>query len=525
LAVLFGLEALAASVLFDGATLGRNGAWLTYGGASLARGVIGFAVIFATFAALRYQAELAPVAQEAGKAPIRRWLLALHFGAMILFGILSFGLYRQSLHGLPTELVSAAWLLAAAAAIVLAALAVLPWRLWKAIVHATGLLWTYALAAAVAASVATSFTRSLWGPASRVTFGLVRLFLRPFVTDMVVQPEALRLGTHRFTVVISDECSGLEGIGLLLVFAIVWLMLFRREVRFPHALALVPAGLVSLFLLNGLRIAALVLIGDAGARDIAIGGFHSQAGWIAFNSVAFGLCVAARHLPWISVDPARRDPPSEHAESRASNVAAYLVPFLCILAAGMISRATSGTFEWFYGLRFCAAVVALWVFRRVYSRLDWSFGWFALIAGAAIFGLWIALDRMSGTHATAMPPALAAAPVAERFAWIAVRLLAAVVTVPIAEELAFRGFLLRRFVAADFEAVSLRTFTWFSLIASSVLFGLMHGDRWLAGVAAGMVYGAVLLRRGKMGDAVAAHASTNLLLAAYVLIFNQWHLL
>ena len=34
-------------------------------------------------------------------------------------------------------------------------------------------------------------------------------------------------------------------------------------------------------------------IGNAGAPDIAAGGFHSQAGWIAFCSVAFGLSVAA----------------------------------------------------------------------------------------------------------------------------------------------------------------------------------------------------------------------------------------
>jgi len=322
-------------------------------------------------------------------------------------------------------------------------------------------------------------------------------------------------------VTIADQCSGLEGIGLLLAFAVVWLVLFRNEVRFPHALALIPAGLVCLFLLNAARIAGLVLIGDAGARDIAKGGFHSQAGWIAFNSVAFGLCVAARRLPWISLDPARRDASVEVH----TNAAAYLVPFLCILVAGMFSRAVSGSFEWLYGLRFGAALAALWIFRRVYSSLDWSFGWLAPAAGATVFALWIALDRFGGTHAvTALPSALAAASTSGRIAWIALRILAAVVTVPIAEELAFRGFLLRRFIAADFEAVSLHTFTWFSLGASSVLFGLMHGERWLAGTAAGMVYGAVLLRNGKIGNAVAAHAITNLLLAAYVLLFSQWQL-
>src|SRR5205085_8825089 len=165
--------------------------------------------------------------------------------------------------------------------------------------------------------------------------------------------------------------------------------------------------------------AVLVLIGDAGARDIAKGGFLSQAGWIAFNSVAFGLCVAARRLPWISLDPARRDASVE----LPTNAAAYLVPFLCILAAGMFSRAVSGGFEWLYGLRFCAALAALWIFRRVYSSLDWSFGWLAPAAGAAVFALWIALDRFGGTHAAmAMPAALGAASGWLRIAWIVLRI-------------------------------------------------------------------------------------------------------
>ena len=63
--------------------------------------------------------------------------------------------------------------------------------------------------------------------------------------------------------------------------------------------------------------------------------------------------------------------------------------------------------------------------------------------------------------------------------------LAATVTVPIAEELAFRGFLLRRFISPDFEAISFQTFSWFALLASSVIFGLLHGQRWIAGTLAG----------------------------------------
>jgi membrane protease YdiL (CAAX protease family) len=53
---------------------------------------------------------------------------------------------------------------------------------------------------------------------------------------------------------------------------------------------------------------------------------------------------------------------------------------------------------------------------------------------------------------------------------------------------------------------------------------MLHGRLWIAGALAGLIYAFALLRRGRIGDAVAAHATTNALLAAWVLCFNQWHL-
>jgi exosortase/archaeosortase family protein len=96
------------------------------------------------------------------------------------------------------------------------------------------------------------------------------------------------IGTPRFSVSVGAPCSGIEGLGLVLVFTIVWLWFFRRENRFPHALLLIPCALVCAFLLNVVRIATLILIGNAGAPEVAFVGFHSQAGWIAFTLVALG---------------------------------------------------------------------------------------------------------------------------------------------------------------------------------------------------------------------------------------------
>jgi CAAX prenyl protease-like protein len=97
-----------------------------------------------------------------------------------------------------------------------------------------------------------------------------------------------------------------------------------------------------------------------------------------------------------------------------------------------------------------------------------------------------------------------------------------VVTVPIAEELAFRGYLARRFISRKFDGVPFTGLTALSIVLSSAAFGLMHGQHWIVGTLAGLAFAGALRWRGRMGDAVVAHAVSNLLLAAWVLGTGDW---
>jgi exosortase E/protease (VPEID-CTERM system) len=523
LAAIFGAEAFVATLLLDGSARVPAGAWLTLvvhrQGALAARCGIGFATLFATFAYLRYGPQLTRLAKLATAEKIRIAYIAAHAVGIGAFGLLSMLVYNGSVSATMSNLASAGWLIAAAAAMVTAALAVLSLDWWHELWHATGRLWGYCAAAAIAAGSAYPMLRMLWGPTSRLTFQIVQWMARPFFGEMLIIPEKLQIGTHRFSVIIADECSGLEGIGLMLVFCLIWLVVFRDEIRFPRALLLLPVGIVVLFFLNSVRILALIVIGNVGAREIAARGFHSQAGWLAFNSVAFGLCVAARRLPWISIAPPAADKTRvEHHDSTT----ALLMPFLVILAAGMISRAMSGAFESWYALRFLAAGATIVSFRRRYTGMGWQPGWIAAGCGVMVLGFWVLVDRLAGTSSAAMPAALAKLTPSVRIAWIALRALSAIITVPIAEELAFRGYLIRRLMSPNFESLSLKSFTWISLAGSSLIFGFLHGGRWLAGTFAGLIYGWVLVRRGRIGDAILAHSITNAMLAILVIAFGQW---
>jgi len=150
----------------------------------------------------------------------------------------------------------------------------------------------------------------------------------------------------------------------------------------------------------------------------------------------------------------------------------------------------SGGFEWLYPLRFVAVIGVLWIYRAKYRAMDWKFGWFGIAMGVLVFALWMGCDSLlnktllNKTSDDAMPKALAAASTGARTTWIVFRALAATVTVPIAEELAFRGFAIRRFIAEDVDALPAASYTWIGLAASSIAFGVMHGNMWFAGILA-----------------------------------------
>ena len=202
----------------------------------------------------------------------------------------------------------------------------------------------------------------------------------------------------------------------MLAFTTAWLWFFRKEWRFPRALLLIPLGVAAIWLFNAVRVAALVVIGGAGAPDIAVQGFHSHAGWIMFNVAALGTCLTARRISWLSAS-STASLPAERSERNPT--AAYLMPFLAILAAGMIAGAASSGFEWAYALRVIAAAAALWYFRGTYRTLDWRVGWQAVALGGLVFLVWLGLEPLVGSPHTGEPAALAGASPMLRIGWLA----------------------------------------------------------------------------------------------------------
>lgn len=361
--------------------------------------------------------------------------------------------------------------------------------------------------------------KEFWEVLAKPTFDLVYFFLGWFFSELVYEPENLILGTSSFYVRISYACSGIEGISLISIFIALYLWLFRKTLRFPQVFILFPLGILFIWLSNAMRIALLVAIGTLISPDIALRGFHEQAGWVAFTLIAVAAIALSHKLHFFNVSKSNAT-----VQPDVSSLAtALLSPFLALMATRMITSATSSGFIALYPLQVAVVAITLFYFRKFYRGLGWQWSWYGPAIGVFIFAIWIFLEPDLDDNKNSIAWGLSNLSSPAAATWLFFRTAGSIVTVPLAEELAFRGYLIRKLIKNDFENAPLGQFTWFSFIASSILFGLMH-ERWLAGVVAGMAYALALYRRGHIGDAVIAHMTTNALIAIVVLSQHKWSL-
>jgi len=410
------------------------------------------------------------------------------------------------------------WVAAALATAVLWLGAFAPPGFWISLIRRERLAFGLAALAGVVAWLGGQLTQQLWETLAAATFWLARHILSLVIPSIVSLADEKILGTAAFQIQIAPECSGYEGISLVTVFLAVYLWWFRNEMRFPNAFMLFPLGILAIYVANALRLSALILVGTYYSPEVAVGGFHSQAGWIAFTAVALGVVAFARHMSFL-----RRGPAARSAEGAANPASALLVPFFCMTGAVMITAAFSAGFNILYPVPVVITLVALRHYRRAYAGLGWRGSWFAVFAGCVVFAVWILLEPDTAAKGQQLEERIAGLSSGVAIIWASFRVIGSVIVVPMAEELAFRGYLLRKLVSKDFAKVAVGHFSWFSFLFTSVLFGLLH-DRWVAGTVAGMIFALALYRRRQFADALLAHVTANALIAAYVLLFGQWGL-
>ena len=179
-----------------------------------------------------------------------------------------------------------------------------------------------------------------------------------------------------------------------------------------------------------------------------------------------------------------------------------------------------------------AAVLLIWL-REKYTKISWRFAWLGAIVGVIGVVQWVGMQLWLQRHVAWFTPdpnespfnpwqAINSQPAAVAF--IAFRWIAgATIVVPVMEELFWRDFLWRNIIApSDFKLAHVGEWSVQAFFAIAIVFSTVHGHWWLTAIVWALMIGGLLVYTKSLGACIVAHAVTNLLLGAYVLIYKDW---
>lgn len=518
LLLLFEVSQLDRVYVFEDAVAGLPSlAWHTFNDTMK---VIVYSMLFASVALgllvlARHRVLFAEWREQASHHTWGRWLAA----QFALFTVLMLTVSMVQSHQSQTPwFATLLWLAGAAIMALLATLALAPLRFWRTFITQAGGSIVIAGLAGLATYGAFALSENSWSQLAGATLYGAYALLRLYEPGAMMDIATRQLGAGGFVVSIQAPCSGYEGIGLVTVMLSVYIWAFRRDLRFPHVLALAPIGAAAIWLLNIVRIALLISIGAHVSPSVALDGFHAQAGWVMFLAVTLSLIVLAHKAP---IFRAANAPAVTRTRDPALRLtAALLTPFAVLMAARIGGAMLADQGRWLGVVLIAAPTAAIWCYRDAIRERLGKLTLEPIVVGLIVGALWIATQPAGmsalGWWLDAQGPAAAGT-------WLALRIFGFALIVPIAEELVFRGYLHSAFASRRFETAP-TSFAWLPFLATSLLFGALHG-RWLAGALAGAAFAFTLYRSKSLTGPIAAHIAANGLIAAFVLIAGRWELL
>jgi hypothetical protein len=513
LGVVVVVELVAISLLyqqgFDFTCRDAAPAWFCAFAGRIVPRVLGILAALVLFVIAR-RAALATLLAQPGS---RGTGLALNLAGFVLILLPWFGLSDASGSAAVTA-AALSWSLGGVLATVGVALYIAPLPAWTTLFRDHGVVLAVLLAVGLGLPELSDQLQPLWRieAVTEVTFAATLWLLGFFGYVVQAVPAQKLIGTEDFYVAVGPQCSGVEGFVLITVFLALYIGLFRRELRFPQVLLLFPLGLALSWAFNVLRISVLLMIGLEGHGELAIGAFHSHAGWLTFTMLSLLLILASRAVPWFmrrdgsvttaTLPPFFRDP-----------AVMRILPFIVFMASALLASTLSqspGELYLWRALAMAAGLALVWEGLRA---LPWRIDALSVGAGVAIAALWI----MTG-------PATADAPygtlTGTAFAiWLVARIIGTTLLVPVIEELFFRDYLISR-IAPSGRGVAMIV----AVAVSTAAFAALH-DRWIVAALAGLVFAALVWRSRNVTDAILAHATANGLIAVFALVTGAWQIL
>ena len=335
-------------------------------------------------------------------------------------------------------------------------------------------------------------------------------------------------GTDKFHVIISPDCSGYEGITLIVILLVSYSYHQRSILRFTRLFMLIPIAIIGMFFLNALRLVILIVIGHFYSADVALDGFHTVGGWFnLFIVLVLSLWALNRFSYFL------KDGNPQVKQCRKFSDIPFLLPLMALITGSLLTKAFTVDFQWLYPIPILMSSYFIYCFGKQFKEILIKPSFLSLFIGVVVFIIWVYLVPVDNAKNLDFLSNMQSVPISIALLWLLCRIFGASIVVPIAEELAFRGYLLPRieiWCESFFKRNTLLKFSLrqiyfisalLSLVITSVLFGVLHSDI-LAGSLAGFGFGVAFLVRRKLVDAIVAHALTNALLAMDVIYFGNW---
>jgi len=221
--------------------------------------------------------------------------------------------------------------------------------------------------------------------------------------------------------------------------------------------------------------------------------------------------------------------------ARGAPFAAFVLLTFCQGKFGEASR------YWFYFAKTIVGAWLIWQVRPLIAELKWKWSWEAAVVGVAVVVMWVGidgyyprLDRLLSQVGLAKaksetelaselwnPHTRFGQGSALAWMFIVTRVLGSSIVAPPLEEVFYRSLVYRYVVRPDFQSVPLGQFSWAPFLITAVVFGSAHQE-WLAGILCAFAYQGLVCRHKRLGEAITAHAITNLLLGLWVVWRGAW---
>ena len=210
---------------------------------------------------------------------------------------------------------------------------------------------------------------------------------------------------------------------------------------------------------------------------------------------------------------------------------AYVLPMALFMAFTWVGGKWPSLYPASYVAKVVLVTIALVALWRHYTKISWRYWWLGGIVGVIGIFQWVGMQLWLQRNVEFFAPSGDPFDPTQVFAgsdvllygFLAVRIIGAVLVVPVMEELFWRDFLWRQILAPnDFKLAEVGERAWAPFLIVSLVFAFVHGNWWLTSIVWALMIGALLMYTKSLGACIIAHAVTNLLLAVYVLKYRDW---